>query len=190
MCFDAAEVETYRREPIDRHPSRSSWAWTFLILTSIVKSSLKQFFITQIRRREFVKHCSIHALFEVSATCMRRRRSGRRLKPVARVGDIARSDLIMLVNYASQFERTPQRSGRRRIRQSRAVRGVRKKRHVCNRCGDSIEVTNTPPDNRPLYWCPKCQTRLDWRLLDDTPRVEHNRLNGLRALDRVPGRHR
>ena len=79
VCFDAAEVETYRREPIDRHPSRGRVGPDLSDPTSIVKSSLKQFFITQIRRREFVKHCSIHALFEVSATCMRRRRSGRRV---------------------------------------------------------------------------------------------------------------
>jgi formamidopyrimidine-DNA glycosylase len=93
-----------------------------------------------------------------------------RLSPWARVGDIARSDLIMLVNYASRILNEHLNA----LSDDGFVNLVPfevygRNGHVCNRCGESIKATNTPPDNRPLYWCPKCQTRLDWRLLDDTP---------------------
>ena len=40
---------------------------------------------------------------------------------------------------------------------------------MCSRCADSIDVTRTDGDARLLYWCPGCQTRMDRRLLDDTP---------------------
>ena len=39
----------------------------------------------------------------------------------------------------------------------------------CSRCGDTIEVRRFPSDGRFVYHCPGCQTRLDHRLLDDTP---------------------
>ena len=47
VCFDAAEVETIESPSTDIH-RRVELGLTFLILTSIVKSSLKQFFIAQI----------------------------------------------------------------------------------------------------------------------------------------------
>ena len=39
----------------------------------------------------------------------------------------------------------------------------------CSRCGDTIEERRFSSDGRFVYHCPGCQTRLDHRLLDDTP---------------------
>ena len=191
VCFDAAEVETYRREPIDRHPSRGRVGPDLSdpdVDREIVVEAILHHSDPSTRIRE--------ALLDHACSRSRQRvcgggALGDAFKPVARAGDIARSDLIMLVNYASRILNEHLNAlGDDGFVNLVPFEVYGRNGHVCNRCGDSIEVTNTPPDNRPLYWCPKCQTRLDWRLLDDTPRVEHNRLNGLRALDRVPGRHR
>ncbi|MGC6477947.1 MAG: hypothetical protein ACON36_06630 [Ilumatobacteraceae bacterium] len=171
VCFDAAEVETYRKEPIDRHPSRGRVGPDLsdpdvdreIVVRAILHHSDPS---TQIREA-LLDPRVVRGLGNVYVT---EALWATRLSPWARVGDIARSDLIMLVNYASRILNEHLNAlGDDGFVNLLPFEVYGRNGHVCNRCGDSIEVTNTPSDSRPLYWCPKCQTRLDWRLLDDTP---------------------
>lgn len=171
VCFDAAEVETFRSEPIDRHPSRGRvgpdlsdpYVDRELVVNAIIEHHDPS---TRIREAlldpRIVRGLgNVYAAEAMWAT---------RLSPWARIGDIARSDLIMLVNYASRILRDHLDA----LEDEGFVRLIPfevygRNGRACTRCKDSIGLTTAPPDDRPLYWCPGCQTRLDWRLLDDTP---------------------
>ena len=128
VCFDAAEVETYRREPIDRHPSRGRVGPDLsdpdvdreIVVEAILHHSDPS---TRIREALLDPRCSRSRQRVCGGGAL-----GGAFKPVGtRRYCSIRSHHARELRIAN-FERTPQRSGRRRIRQSRAVRGVRKKR--------------------------------------------------------------
>jgi formamidopyrimidine-DNA glycosylase len=94
-----------------------------------------------------------------------------RLSPWAHIGDLARSDVIMLVNTAARVLRShlaaavPTPYGRDVL----PLEVYGRNGQMCSRCGGTVDVARAKRDSRLVYWCPECQTRMDRRLLDDTP---------------------
>ena len=92
-----------------------------------------------------------------------------RLSPWARIGDLPRSDAIMLVNTAARSLRSRLST---RVLDGEVVEDLEvygRNGQGCSRCADTIEERRFSSDGRFVYYCPGCQTRLDHRLLDDTP---------------------
>jgi endonuclease-8 len=172
VCFNASEVETYRSEPIDRHPSRGrvgpDLADPDTDLSAVVDSLIEHRDQSARIRDVLLDPRVVRGLGNVFAAEVL---WANRMSPWARVGDIARSDLIMLVNTASRLLRahlaaaTPGPYGRDPL----PLEVYGRNGQMCSRCAEALSVTRTDGDARLLYWCAGCQTRMDRRLLDDTP---------------------
>lgn len=172
VCFNAAAVETFRPNAHRRHPASGPVGPDVCdpqadLSAAVVALATRVLPTTRVRDAVLDPHVmrgvgnvyAAEALWE------------NRLSPWSTVGDLARTDLVMLVNSTARL-----------VREHLAAAAPRSFGHAplglmvygrngqdCHRCGDIIEVRRVRADGRLLYWCPGCQTRFDRRLLDDTP---------------------
>lgn len=179
VCFNAPNVETYRKPDKRRHPGSGrlgpdlcmpdtdlGTVVNLLLTYSDPTARLADVLLDQrvMRGVGNVYRCEVLWSTELS--------------PYALVGSITEHDAIRLVNTAAKLLRSNVRqsgrdtlAARRRDLEVYARNGQR-----CTRCADSIDCRRMGEQQRVLYWCPGCQTHLDPRSgpsADDTPMDPH-----------------
>ena len=172
VCFNAAEVETFRTVPVDRHPSRGRVGPDISdhdAELDLIVEELLAYPNPMARVRDvLLDPRALRGLGNVYAAEVM---WANRLSPWAHIGDLARSDVIMLVNTAARVLRShlaaavPTPYGREVL----PLEVYGRNGQMCSRCGGTVDVARAKRDSRLVYWCPECQTRMDRRLLDDTP---------------------
>lgn len=179
VCFNAPNVETYRRPDKRRHPGMGRLG-PDLCKSDIDLGAVVNLLLTYrdpsarlgdvlLDQRVLCGVGNVYRCEVLWAT---------ELSPYAHVGAISEHDAIRLVNTAATMLRANLTSARRltapSTRSGLAVYGRNGQR--CPRCADSIECRRLGTHHRILYWCPGCQTHLDPRLersRDDTPMDPH-----------------
>jgi len=179
VCFNAPNVETYRRADQRRHPGMGRLgpdlckpdtdlgAVVNLLLTAPDPATrLGEVLLDQ---RVMCGVGNVYRCEVLWAT---------ELSPYARVGMLTERDAIRLVNTAAKMLRANLNHAGRvtapGVRGGLAVYGRNGQR--CVRCGETVECRRMGEHNRILYWCPGCQTHLDPKLersSDDTPMDPH-----------------
>jgi endonuclease-8 len=179
VCFNASNVETYRRRDKRRHPGMGGLgpdlcradtdlgAVVDLLLaypepeTRVAEVLLDQRVMCGVGN---VYRCEVLWAVELS--------------PWATIGSISEHDAIRLANTAASMLRANLHRADRvtvpGVRGGLAVYGRNGQR--CLRCGETVECRRTGEHARILYWCPGCQVHLDPRRMsrgDDTPMDPH-----------------
>ncbi len=166
VCFDAAEVETYRVPDRQRHPGQGRLGPNLVHPRADLREAvnlLLSYPDPEARLRDVMvdQHVmqGVGNVFrcEVLWAC--------ELSPWAHVGEIAHHDAVQVVNTAARMVRANQGRARRattsHTRAGLAVYG--RCGQQCLRCHDTIQSVPVGRYGRVLYWCPGCQTRLDRR---------------------------
>ena len=169
VCFNASTVETFRTGVDSRHPSMGRIGPDI----TDVRSNLSSVVDAMVSHRDpsaRVRDVLLdpRVVRNVGNVVASEALWATRLSPWARIGDLPRSDAIMLVNTAARSLR----SRLSRVLDGEVVEDLEvygRNGQGCSRCGDTIEERRFSSDGRFVYHCPGCQTRLDHRLLDDTP---------------------
>ena len=172
VCFNAADVETFRAGAERRHPA-SGPVGPDVTDPSADLSAVVMTLAGRVAPHTRVRDALLdpHVMRGVGNVYAAEALWENRVSPWARVGEMARSDLVMLVNSTARLVRehlaaaAPRSLGYAPIGLSVYARNGQE----CHRCAEVIEVRRVRADGRLLYWCPGCQTRFDHRLLDDTP---------------------
>ena len=179
VCFNAPNVETYRRADQRRHPGMGRLgpdlckpdtdlgAVVNLLLT--VPDPTTRLGEALLDQRVMCGVGNVYRCEVLWAT---------ELSPCARIETLTERDAIRLVNTAAKMLRSNlNRAGRVTapgVKGGLAVYGRNGQR--CVRCGETVECRRMGEHNRVLYWCPGCQTHLDPKLersSDDTPMDPH-----------------
>ena len=167
VCFDAAEVETYRVPDRQRHPGQGRLgpnladprvdlrtAVNLLLAYPDPEARLRDVMVDQ------------HVMLGVGNVYRCEVLWACELSPWAHVGEIAHHDAVQVVNTAARMVRANQRR-RRRITTSHTDAGLAvygRCGQGCMRCHDTVKSVPVGRYGRVLYWCPGCQVRLDRRL--------------------------
>jgi len=179
VCFNAPNVETYRRADKRRHPGMGRLgpdlcrpdtdlgAVVNLLLTHPDPTArLGEVLLDQ---RVMCGVGNVYRCEVLWAT---------ELSPFARIGTITEHDAIRIVNTAAKMLRAnlhqTQRITEPGVKGGLAVYGRNGQR--CVRCGESVDCRRMGEHNRLVYWCPGCQTHLDPKRTssaDDTPMDPH-----------------
>ena len=170
VCYNASTVETFRTGVDSRHPSMGRVGPDITDIRSDLSSvveSMANYRDPAARVRDVLLDARV--VRNVGNVVAAEAMWASRLSPWARIGDLPRSDAIMLVNTAARSLRSRLST---RVLDGEAFDDLEvygRNGQGCSRCGDTIEVLRFSSDGRFVYYCPGCQTRLDHRLLDDTP---------------------
>lgn len=178
VCFNAPIVETFREPSLSRHPGLGRLGPDLcrvdadlercieLLLTySDARTPIGDVLLDQ---RVF---CGVGNVYrcEVLWAC--------ELSPFAPVGTIPEPLARRIVNVAARLLRAnlacPERVALPGVPGGLAV--YSRSGQGCYRCAETVKSRRTGEDDRPLYWCPGCQTRLapPRRSWDDTPTDQH-----------------
>jgi endonuclease-8 len=166
VCFDAAEVETYRLPDQTRHPgfgrlgpdlgksgSDLSEAVNLLLSYADREARLRDVMVDQhvMQGVGNVYRCEVLWAAELS--------------PWAHIADLTHHDALLIVNTAARMVRANR--GRTRRTTTRLTAGglavYGRRGQGCVRCHETIESHPIGRYGRMLYWCPGCQIRLDRR---------------------------
>ena len=169
VCFNAAEVETYRLPDKRRHPGMGrlgpdlcqsdadlSGIVNLLLAYTDGSAQLGEVLLDQrvLRGLGNVYRCEV--LWETE------------LSPFARIDSLGEHDAIRLVNSAASMLRANMQHADRvaatGAKGGLAVYGRNGQR--CQRCGETVECRQVGEQSRVLYWCPGCQQHLDPRQTD------------------------
>jgi endonuclease VIII len=179
VCFNAPNVETYRRADRRRHPGMGRLGPDLCqpdtdlgaVVNLILTYPDPQARIAEVLLDQRVM-CGVGNVYRCEVLW------ATELSPFARVGTLTESDAVRVVNTAATMLRanltTAQRVTVPGVKGGLAVYGRNVQR--CHRCGGTIESRRMGQYNRILYWCPGCQTHLDpalERSADDTPMDPH-----------------
>ncbi len=161
VCFNAHDVETYRRPDKRRHPGSgrigpdlakadADLGLVVNLLLSYQDGAARLGEVLLDQRVMFglgnVFRCE--ALWVVGAS------------PFAPIGQLGESDAVRVVNTAASLVRTQLQHGNGGVREL-AVYGRTGQR--CPRCPGTIDGVATGSQGRTLFWCPSCQSHLDPR---------------------------
>jgi endonuclease-8 len=166
VCFDAAEVETYRLPDHTRHPGFGrlgpdlgkpgadlSEAVNHLLSYAEPEARLRDVLVDQhvMQGVGNVYRCEVLWAAELS--------------PWAHISDLTHQDALLIVNIAAGMVRT-NRGRQRRATTSLTPAGLAvygRCGQGCIRCHETVESQPVGRYGRMLYWCPGCQVRLDRR---------------------------
>lgn len=166
VCFDAAEVETYRLPDHTRHPGFGrlgpdlgkpgadlSEAVNHLLSYAEPDARLRDVLVDQhvMQGVGNVYRCEVLWAAELS--------------PWAHISDLTHQDALLIVNIAAGMVRA-NRGRQRRATTSLTRAGLAvygRCGQGCIRCHETIESQPVGRYGRMLYWCPGCQVRLDRR---------------------------
>lgn len=166
VCFDSADLETYRQPDPTRHPGHGRLGPHLTqrgIDLRMVFDAIMNYPDPEARVRDVlidprvmrgvgnVYRCEVLWATELS--------------PWAHIGELSVDDGVLLVNTVVEMVRAnmgrERRSTTSHTTQGLAVYGRRGQ--SCIRCHDPIESIAIGRYGRRLYWCPGCQVRLDRR---------------------------
>lgn len=166
VCFDAAEVETYRLPDPTRHPGFGrlgpnlarpdadlSEAVNLLMSYGEPEARLRDVMVDQhvMQGVGNVYRCEVLWAAELS--------------PWAHIADLTHHDAVLIVNTAAGMVRANE--GRSRRATTRLTPGglavYGRCGQGCIRCHETVESQPIGRHGRMLYWCPGCQVRLDRR---------------------------
>jgi endonuclease VIII len=179
VCFNAPNVETYRRADKRRHPGMGRLG-PDLCRPETDLGSVVNLLLTHpdptARLGEVLLDqrvmCGVGNVYRCEVLW------AAELSPFARIGTIAEHDAIRIVNTAAKMLRAnlhhPQRITAPGVKGGLAVYGRNGQR--CVRCGATVDCRRMGEHNRLVYWCPGCQTHLDPKRTsssDDTPMDPH-----------------
>jgi len=180
VCFNAPNVETYRRADRRRHPGMGRLG-PDLCLPDTDLGSVVNLLLTYPEPTARIAEvlldqrvmCGVGNVYRCEVLWA----TG--VSPSAPVGSLAERDAIRLVNTAATMLRAnlhrTQRVTVPGVKGGLAVYGRNGQR--CHRCGESVQCRRMGEHNRILYWCPGCQTHLDPERnrssADDTPMDPH-----------------
>ncbi len=180
VCFNAPNVETYRRADRRRHPGMGRLGpdlcrpdtdlGTVVNLLLTYPEPTARIAEVLLDQRVMCGVGNVYRCEVLWATGV---------SPYAPVGALAERDAIRLVNTAATMLRAnlhrTQRVTVPGVKGGLAVYGRNGQR--CHRCGESVQCRRMGEQNRILYWCPGCQTHLDPKrnrsTSDDTPMDPH-----------------
>ena len=179
VCFNAPNVETYRKADKRRHPGMGRLGPDLCKTDtdlSVVVNLLLTYPDPTARIAEVLLDqrvmCGVGNVYRCEVLW------ATELSPYAPVGALSERDAIRIVNTAARMLRSNLHRTKRitepSVRGGLAVYGRNVQR--CARCADTIECRRMGEHNRILYWCPGCQTHLDPKLersVDDTPMDPH-----------------
>ena len=164
VCFDAAEVETYRLPDPTRHPGFGrlgpdlarpdadlSEAVDLLLSYADPETRLRDVMVDQ------------HVMQGVGNVYRAEVLWAAELSPWAHISDLTHHDAVLIVNTAARMIRANQgRARRATTRLTTAGLAVYGRcGQGCIRCHETIESQPIGRHGRMLYWCPGCQVRLD-----------------------------
>lgn len=167
VCFDAAEVETYRLPDAQRHPGHGRLGPDLAKPTADLREAvdlLLSYPDPEARLRDVM--VDQHVMQGVGNVYRCEVLWAIELSPWAHIADLAQHDAVQIVNAAARMVR----ANHGRIRRSTtthtsvglAVYG--RCGQGCIRCRDTVEAQPVGRYGRMLYWCPGCQVRLDRRV--------------------------
>ena len=180
VCFNAPNVETYRRADQRRHPGMGRLGpdlcrpdtdlGTVVNLLLTCPEPATRIAEVLLDQRVMCGVGNVYRCEVLWATGV---------SPFAPVGSVGEHDAIRLVNTAATMLRANLHRSRRvtvpGVKGGLAVYGRNGQR--CHRCGESVKCRRMGEHNRILYWCPGCQTHLDPQRTrpapDDTPMDPH-----------------
>ena len=168
VCFDAAEVETFRAPNRGRHPQSGgvgpNISQVRCDMTMCTRNLLQHHDQSEMVVDVLADESVISGLGNVARS---ETLWAVGLSPFAKIGDLSYEDCETLVETAARISRLPHDS-------SSSVYG--RNGHRCARCHGTIECKVQGMQQRAIFWCPDCQQRLDRRLLptdliqgDNTP---------------------
>lgn len=166
VCFNAAEVETYRLLDRTRHPGRGrlgpDLAKPGADLGGIVELLLSYPEPEARLRDVLVDHHVMQGMGNVFRCEVL---WATELSPWAHIADLTQHDAVLIVNTAARMVRA-NRGRLRRATTTHTEVGLAAYGRCgqgCIRCGDTVEAQPIGRRGRMLYWCPGCQVRLDRR---------------------------
>ncbi len=166
VCFDAAEIETYRLPDRQRHPGQGrlgpNLASARANLHDVV-DLLLSYPDRDARLRDVM--VDQHVMQGIGNVYRCEVLWAAELSPWAHVGDLTHHDALLIVNTAARMVRA--NSGRtRRATTTHTSIGLAvygRCGQGCIRCRETIRSQPIGRYGRVLYWCPGCQVRLDRR---------------------------
>lgn len=166
VCFDAADVETYRLPDQNRHPGQGrlgpNLARPDADLSEVV-NLLLSYPDREARLRDVM--VDQHVMQGVGNVYRCEVLWAAELSPWAHIADLTHQDALLIVNTAARMVRANQGRTRRSTTSHTAVGLAVYGRcgQGCIRCHETIESHPVGRYGRMLYWCPGCQVRLDRR---------------------------
>lgn len=166
VCFDAAEVETYRLPDQTRHPGYGRLGPDLAKPASdlrAVVNLLLSYPDPEARLRDVM--VDQHVMQGVGNVYRCEVLWATELSPWAHIADLTHHDAVLIVNTAAHMVRA-NRGRHRRATTTHTSAGLAvygRCGQGCIRCHDTIESQPVGRYGRVLYWCPGCQVRLDRR---------------------------
>ncbi|MEP1124098.1 MAG: DNA-formamidopyrimidine glycosylase family protein [Ilumatobacter sp.] len=173
VCFNAHDVETYRRPDKRRHPGSgrlgpdltASDADLGLVVNLLLSYEDATARVSEVLldQRVMVGIGNVYRCEVLWVTG---------LSPFAPVGELTEPDAVRIVNTAASLVRAQLHRGGAGSHEGRRLAVYGRNGQKCPRCPGSIDGARTGQPRRMLYWCPSCQSHLDPRVLadpDDTP---------------------
>jgi endonuclease-8 len=179
VCFNAPNVETYRRIDKRRHPGMGRLG-PDLCRADTDLGEVVNLLLTHpdptARLGEVLLDqrvmCGVGNVYRCEVLWA----TG--LSPFMRIGRLSEHDAVRVVNTAAKMLRAnlhrPQRITAPGVKGGLAVYGRNGQR--CVRCGETVECRRLGEHNRIVYWCPGCQPNVEAprpRSADDTPMDPH-----------------
>ena len=166
VCFNAAEVETYRLPDRSRHPGQGRLGPNLAKPSANLHEAVELLLSypdPEARLRDvMVDHHVVQGLGNVFRCEVL---WAAELSPWAHISDLTHHDAVLIVNTAARMVRA--NHGRvRRATTSQTSGGLAvygRCGQACIRCHETIESQPVGRHGRMLYWCPGCQVRLDRR---------------------------
>jgi len=192
VCFDAAEVETYRLPDPQRHPGHGRLG------PDIGKSStdlrdvvnlLLSYPDREARLRDVI--VDQHVMQGLGNVYRCEVLWAAELSPWAHIGDLTHQDAVLIVNVAARMVRA-NRGRARRATTTRTSVGLAVYGRIgqgCIRCHETIQARPVGRFGRTLYWCPGCQVRLDRRAPAEVREMDPHPA-AAKYLNELPWRHR
>lgn len=184
VCFNASEIETYRRPDKRRHPGSGrlgpDLAHADADLSFVVNLMLAYEDPTA-RVSDVLADQRVMSNVGNVVRCEVLWAVG--LSPFAPIGKLSEADAVRIVNTAATMVRSrlqPDHLDRSDVSRPGGVYG--RSGQTCPRCPGSIDSTGgrrstTGIPRNTLYWCPECQAHLDPRAAlvnDDTPVMDRH----------------
>lgn len=165
VCFNATNLETYRRRDRGRHPGLGRLGPDLTQVTDNlpqIVELLLSYPDPDARLRDVI--VDQHVMQGLGNVYCCEVLWSTELSPWAHIGDLTHQDAWLIVNTSARLVRAT--AGRVRRLSSAlpfelAVYG--RTGQACARCHETIESRPVGRSGRTLYWCPGCQTRLDRR---------------------------
>ena len=174
VCFNANDVETYRRPDKRRHPGSGRIGPDLAKADAnlgLVVNLLLSYQDASARLGDVLLDQRV--VFGVGNVYRCETLWATGISPFAAVGELNESDAVRIVNTAALLVRAQLQHGNTSVHHE--IRGLAvygRNGQGCSRCPGSIDGVQMGDHGRMLYWCPSCQTHLDPRISrnpDDTP---------------------